>query len=103
MTKLNHVYSEIEKSIIPSLTDSVTELNSAIRTSSNIVVPNKFKYSSIIRDLPNFLKSSKDKLTEVKDWLTYSNNVYNGAISSIESNLYGIRYVTIKKRDMIVK
>lgn len=97
MTKLKIKYSEIQRIVEPSLTTTVSYLNSAKSKASGLYSPSSFKYSYLINELPTFIKKQKDILEDIKDWLTESNNFYEEAINNFDESIRTIDNIDIKK------
>ncbi|MGE5456619.1 MAG: hypothetical protein ACM3O4_05935 [Ignavibacteriales bacterium] len=102
MTKVKFNYSELQRTVIPSLIDTNSYLDKTINTSLSLNIPGSFRYAETLRDLPNFLSNIKKELVKTKDWLITSNRQYEEAVTNIESMVNSIDTIVINKRNKIV-
>lgn len=103
MNKVNFKYSDIQKTVIPSLRNTVSKLNNAKNELYGIRIPSSFKYASELGSLSDYLSSKSSKMEKIKNWLIFTNTQFNEVVNSIESAVNSIPNINIKTRNMIVK
>lgn len=102
MTKVKFNYSELNRTVIPSLIDTNSYLDKTINASSSLDIPGSFRYAGTLRNLPNFLSNIKKELEKTKDWLITSNRQYEEAVTNIDTMVNSIDTIVINKRNKIV-
>ena len=102
MTKVYFNNSEIQKTVMPSLIDTINVLTKTSNAAQSLNTPSSFSKASILNNLPSFLNNIQKDLTNVKEWLITSNRKYEEAIANIETIVNNIDDVAIDKRNKIV-
>ncbi len=102
MTKVYFNNSEIQKTVMPSLIDTISALTKTANAAGSLNIPSSFSKATILNNLPSFLNNIQKELVNVKEWLITSNRQYEEAITNIETIVNGIDTIVIDKRNKIV-
>ena len=88
---------------LPPADNTLDELQRAINIAESLDIPNGFSYRTYLNGLASSIKSERDTLKLVKDFINISIINYNGLTTTTIDNLKVIPVIDIKRRNIVIK
>ena len=87
MAKLYFQGDPLEKDAIPSIVNSIDQLNSAASFVASLSIPSGFGYASSLNETGEFIRNTRNKLDNIQEWLKTSITVYTSRLASMDAQL----------------
>ena len=102
MAKVELDYGQISNSCITSIDNVIDSLNNAINYLQQNSIPSDFYRKNTLSNTISDLKSQRDNLVYVKNWLVNSNANYNSMIDKLNIQANKLPVYQVKRRTTIV-
>lgn len=98
MSKVKLDFGQINNSCITNLDNAIDTLNSAISFLQQNLIPDDFYRKNTLSNIIADLKSKRDNLVYVKNWLINSNTNYNSMIDKLNIQANKLPVCRVKSR-----
>ena len=103
MSKLYFDYSGLMEKFNPSVSKGIDNLSDSISICRSMSIPNSFRYSSFLKNLPSTLSSCKSDLQGMNSWVSKSEKAFTKLASDITGNLKTLDVAIVNRRNKIIK
>lgn len=102
MAKVELEYSNIPSNVLNQLDSAINYLNDVIGYLQQSSVPNDFYRRTTFSNAVSNLRSQRDELQNIKDWIVRSNKNYDSMIDKLEIQANQLPNYRINKRRTII-
>lgn len=102
MATINFDNNQLNIDVLPRVNRTIENLNRLINFNNSISIPYGFAYENFFNEYRNTMRNLRDNYVRQRDFLEQSNKKIESVLNNMDSDLYSIQVVEVKKRNELM-